>query len=927
MRIFLVATCLFFFHSVPYAQHALKLEADNGSVLRFVDARNKQLILPVSLPLVSYELNKKFFTSEQRQVNGFKVLLKEDSDRNAYQLYFENSGTDTLTLSNVVPLGAHPSRIHITGKGDHGLSRTHLFIPGRLPVNVICPDNAWELGYAGIELNDTMRVCALTRRERSALSKGALRRFETVLYPGGSIVYRLFVESYTGAWQQGLERMFREKYLYDVTEFDHSLFERKDLLWIRHAYVMHLMMAWDRNVYDRKTKKYRLKDFVESNRQLYGGDDVIGIWPTWPSLGLDQRNQFDLFRDLPGGLPALKQLATALRRGGTKFFICYNPWDESTRKEGHLAGLGELIRGTGADGVVLDTRGASSKALQDAADRVKPGVVMYSEGMAVVKDMPGIVSGRVHNALYYPPMLNLNKFIMPEFAIFRVAELYKEKIKREFATSFFNGYGTELNVFAPGTPEWVKEQYQYLGRTSRILRENTFNFISRNYTPLIETTRDSIWVNRWKHDNKTIYTVYSVIPSGFHDYLFEELPQEGFHFVDLWHHREIIPKLINNKWMLPVETTAFNNEWLGTNNEGEVDCVARLPVLIEAKLDGDSLIVNSKSGKQLKLWKGDPGYDQTPVIVEAGTHKKKLSELFGNYEGKIVIQLFDNDVLMDETVLFIVPGKPRRISSPVRTVNSDKAIPAGMVKIPAGIFTFRESHGDAFIPYPLQDVDSTFSMPSMLMDKYPVTNEQFNLFLKASRYRPAAPENFLKHWPGGKMPAGQEHHPVVYVSYEDAEAYARWAGKRLPTEIEWQYAAQTAALNEWPWKQVTPVRRKEQVVTETLTVTALEGIDSSYANLGDGQSYSVGKYPAGANPFGLHDLTGSVWQLTNDIYRTGNYDYIILKGGSFFKPSSSWWYVQGGPRELHYRQFLLRVSPGFERNATVGFRCIKDVQP
>jgi formylglycine-generating enzyme required for sulfatase activity len=81
----------------------------------------------------------------------------------------------------------------------------------------------------------------------------------------------------------------------------------------------------------------------------------------------------------------------------------------------------------------------------------------------------------------------------------------------------------------------------------------------------------------------------------------------------------------------------------------------------------------------------------------------------------------------------------------------------------------------------------------------------------------------------------------------------------------------------------------------------------------------------GANPFGLQDLTGAVWQLTQDEYRAGRYRYVILKGGSFFKPSSSWWYIQGGPRELHYRQHLLRVSQGFERNETVGFRCVRDL--
>ena len=248
-----------------------------------------------------------------------------------------------------------------------------------------------------------------------------------------------------------------------------------------------------------------------------------------------------------------------------------------------------------------------------------------------------------------------------------------------------------------------------------------------------------------------------------------------------------------------------------------------------------------------------------------------------------------------------------------------------MIKIPAGKFHFKTSHGDSFIPYPKQDQDSTFNMQSFYMDKFPVTNRQFQQFLQASKYQPSDTANYLKHWIKGKIPAGKENFPVVYISYEDAKAYVKWAGKRLPTEVEWQYAAQTPALNEWPWKQINPVKRKEQFVTATLTVSNLEGIDSSLCNLGNGKLYAVGKYPQGANPYGLQDLVGSVWQLTNDLYMNGSYRYIIMKGGSYFKPSSSWWYVQGGPRELHYRQHLLRVSQGFERNATVGFRCVKDM--
>jgi formylglycine-generating enzyme required for sulfatase activity len=235
------------------------------------------------------------------------------------------------------------------------------------------------------------------------------------------------------------------------------------------------------------------------------------------------------------------------------------------------------------------------------------------------------------------------------------------------------------------------------------------------------------------------------------------------------------------------------------------------------------------------------------------------------------------------------------------------------------------THGDDFIPYPADSKDNVH-VRTFYMDKFPVTNAQFRKFLQATGYKPTDTANFLRHWKRGEIMKGQENFPVVYVSWEDAKAYAAWAGKRLPTEAEWQHAAQTSTGNEWPWKQSKPVTRKEQYVTETLTVKAIEGIDPKHCNLGDGKPYPVGKYPKGANPYGLQDLVGCVWQLTNDVYESGSYRYIMMKGGSYFKPSSSWWYVQGGPRELHYRQYLLRVSQGFERNATVGFRCVADVK-
>jgi formylglycine-generating enzyme required for sulfatase activity len=191
------------------------------------------------------------------------------------------------------------------------------------------------------------------------------------------------------------------------------------------------------------------------------------------------------------------------------------------------------------------------------------------------------------------------------------------------------------------------------------------------------------------------------------------------------------------------------------------------------------------------------------------------------------------------------------------------------------------------------------------MDVFPVTNEQFSRFLTGARYRPADTVNFLRHWEGGSVPKGLEDHPVVWVSLEDASAYARWAGKRLPTAAEWQYAAQGTDGRRYPWG---------------------DQFDSARCNYGLNHTSSVREFPSGASPFGVQDLVGNVWQMTNDVYFNGSYYYLIIRGGSFYAPTTSIWYVKSGPVPVNQQQMLLMVSPGFDRSSTVGFRCVMDAR-
>ena len=336
--------------------------------------------------------------------------------------------------------------------------------------------------------------------------------------------------------------------------------------------------------------------------------------------------------------------------------------------------------------------------------------------------------------------------------------------------------------------------------------------------------------------------------------------------------------------------------------EGNVDCIALLPRVLETALSGDSLYFSADRGDKIRIWAGIPSYQGKFIEFSTGSGKVRLMDHFDRYEGKFIVQCLDNETLVDERVVYFKPGTPRLISYEKRTATAVTS-PRGMVLIPGGIFTFKISKTNSFIPYPdfIHGVEVTVS--PFFMDKTPVTNAQFKEFLDIANYKPSDPMNFLKHWHNGSYPNEKGNYPVVYVSLEDARAYCEWAEKRLPTEKEWQYAAQGKDGRLWPWGSE---------------------YDSTRCNHSLEEMTPVDKYPGGESPFGVMDLVGNVWQLTDDVYDNGSHYFIIIRGGSYYNPTSSWWYVKGGPRPLDRSQILLRVSQGFERNATVGFRCVKD---
>ena len=910
---------IFLFPSVSLAQSIghITVNESNGLMatgLFLSDSSSVKLI--ADRPLVSFYLNGKYCSSGDSQVsringsyiqtiNTLKIkytLPISSGDIFTGEILFENSGSDTIALSNVVPFGESKTSVYITGSGPDSPQNSFIYRPGFSPSGIILPENAQESGYSSFETENNLSVCALARRSKADGS--SIKKNVTLLPPGSSVNYLLYADMFKGDWQTGLTLMFRDRYLFDLENFDNTIYERDDLSWIRKSYLMIFQMAWDREFYDRKTNKYTYPELLKKGIQNFGNIDVFGLWPAWPRIGLDQRTQRELYNDLPGGTTQLRNFSGLSRKYKTRFFLAYNPSDNSLNREDHYRDIKSLINETDASGIFIKNGGGQYHELQTVADAVKKDVVIYPEEMPVIKDMQYIPAGRITDDIYLSPELNLNKFIKPDFAIFRVCDIGEDIIHREIAVSFFNGYGTELNMFRPGRrDENYDADLEFLAGTTFILRQNSDAFLDLNWIPLIETNTDSVLVNRWNAGEKRIYTVLNMKPEGINGNLIKIVPDDKKHYVSLWNHEEIIPQNLNGKMYLTANALGWKPDISNRRMEASVDCIAEFPQLLRSSVEGDSIKISSSGKRKIIIWKGNPSYKTSFREVKPQNDTVICTKtLFGYYEGKIVLQLIEGEILKDENIIMLKGGKPWIVSNVIPTTRAASA-PADMLLVPGLNFSFNVIPAEDFIPYP--DVNGiSFKTDSFLIDKYPVTNAQYFEFLINTGYMPGDTTRYLRHWEAGMYKQGQDRYPVVYISYEDAAAYARWAEKRLPTEVEWQLAAQGTDNRKWPWGNE---------------------FHATYCNNSFERPTPVDAFAKGESPYGVMDLVGNVWQMTNDMYFNGTNYFLIIRGGSYYKPVSDGWYMPGGPQSLDKTQMLLLVSPGFDRSPTVGFRCVKDI--
>lgn len=239
--------------------------------------------------------------------------------------------------------------------------------------------------------------------------------------------------------------------------------------------------------------------------------------------------------------------------------------------------------------------------------------------------------------------------------------------------------------------------------------------------------------------------------------------------------------------------------------------------------------------------------------------------------------------------------------------------PDGMVLVAAGSYTIgRDDLGDLAKP------QHTVALPAFFIDRTEVTNEAYKKFVDATSHKPPL------NWPGKDFPTGRANYPVTGITWQDAADYAAWAGKRLPTEAEWEAAARGPEGQRYPWGNDWLPGQANIGVT-----AGVPAKDNEYPP----QIMEVGGFPQGASPAGALDMIGNVWEWTADEFKLypGNsmsLDDPKVRADLRIEPGITYRVIRGGAfdgDQRHDGSYRGYLDPNRAYPKT-GFRCVKDAK-
>jgi iron(II)-dependent oxidoreductase len=649
--------------------------------------------------------------------------------------------------------------------------------------------------------------------------------------------------------------------------YDGSRYDLPGLKWTQSSFIQSQAMVEERYLYDRDLMEYTVNRYLTDVDQRYGGIDSILLWPDYPNIGIDDRNQLDMISAMPGGLNGVRHMIADFHQHGVRVLFPMMMWDEGTHDPGKpwSQAIAERIAEIGADGVNGDTQDGVPLAFTKAADLTGTPIAFQPElfpgDEALAWDVMSWWEQDPAKYAQFTPEIYRFKWLETRHMA-NISDRTARSKTDDLQVAFFNGVGWESweNVWGAWNGITPRDA-EAARRVATIERAVQLFLVSAEWEPFYPTKTFGVFASRWPLNDEAVWTLVNRNEYNVSGRQLSVPIQEGVRYYDLYRGVELQGQLDGNSIDLdfPLEAHGFGAV-LMAHGQPATEIVALMRKM------------STMTARPLTSWSNDWRVLPQHMVAIAST-------------------------------------KP------------SKAPPPGMVEIPAADFDFQVQGveiegGDATgvdVAYVWEDSARRFhnhqiKLSRFYIDQYSVSNAQFKTFLGATKYHPKDDYNFLKDWKNGTYPDGWANKPVTWVSLEDARAYAAWAGKRLPHEWEWQYAAQGTDGRLYPWgndwrANAVPVPEKGR---------ALRGPDDSAA------------HPLGASPFNVMDLVGNVWQWTDE-YQDEHTRAAILRGGSYYQPQGSIWYFPQAYRNDQHGKLLL-MAPSKDRAGTLGFRCVVDAE-
>jgi formylglycine-generating enzyme required for sulfatase activity len=579
-----------------------------------------------------------------------------------------------------------------------------------------------------------------------------------------------------------------------------------------------------------------------------------------------------MYRDMPGGLEGLRDLVQQAHTRNIRVFLNYNPWDLGTRRENRTTEyvLADLAASVDADGIFLDTMSGSSDFLRNAVDSASSGMALVPESYPALSQL-SYCSGswaQWFSAPFSPGLLQM-KWIEPRHIQYHTRRWDMSHLQ-EIDSAFFNGSGMLIweNIFGTYNP-WMASERRYWNRISPLLRLFSKSFTQDEWKPYYPTLVSKLFSSYWPGQQYDILTLVNYGKSFTESALFELPHITGTRYFDLWNGIELDYILTGNVARIigSIDRYGCVVAWHEPSLDPEFE------VLLERQYIAATTPIPSQDQRNVQYSVVNPD----PVEK---TYKQPCNQC---PPGMVFIpktsSTFNIEHERRECGCYPDPGTPE-----------DQW----------GYFLIGSTQGGTIVHH-----IGPVTVEPVFIDVTEVSNAQFREFMLKTGYTPRNPENFLKHWPNGVMPEELADHPVVYVDIEDARAYAKWAGKRLPTETEWQLAAQGTDGRVWPWGNI---------------------FDPTKCNMTTNQTLPVQSCPEGRSPYGCYHMSGNVWEWTESCRDDGHTRFTMIRGGSYFKAQGSKWYFPGGPQPCGHHAKFIRMWPGLDRCSTIGFRCVKDAE-